>query len=144
LKRAGGRLATIDFCLALRSKVIRHSANHARSSLPAPGLKGPTAAHLQRPVDICAPEEPGQSDGQIGGGRSEIDEAFNDVLVGPCNAESPERSRSMPVRASRQTGFRGRWSKRAEKDDVLAEAAVTRDRHSDCAVRANAAKATEP
>jgi uncharacterized protein (DUF2336 family) len=120
LAELGGRLAPID---GAPVEVIRHLANHDEIVVAGPVLKDSKRLTSNDLVDIARRKS--QDHLLAISGRSEIDEAVTDVLVDRGNAEV---ARKVAVNAGArfsQNGF-ATLVRRAEKDDVLAEAAGQR------------------
>jgi uncharacterized protein (DUF2336 family) len=137
LAELGGRLAPID---GAPVEVIRHLANHDEIVVAGPVLKDSRQLTSNDLVDIARRKS--QDHLLAISGRSEIDEAVTDVLVDRGNAEV---ARKVAVNAGArfsQNGF-ATLVKRAEKDDVLAEAAGQRTDIPPALFEQLLAKATE-
>jgi len=137
LAELGGRLAPIDGAPA---EVIRHLANHDEIVVAGPVLKDSKQLTSDDLVDIARRKS--QDHLLAISGRSEIDEAVTDVLVDRGNTEV---ARKVAVNAGArfsQNGF-ATLVKRAEKDDVLAEATGQRTDIPPALFEQLLAKATE-
>ena len=137
LAELGGRLAPIDVA---PMEVIRHLANHDEIVVAGPVLKDSKQLTSDDLVDIARRKS--QDHLLAISGRSEIDEAVTDVLVDRGNAEV---ARKVAVNAGArfsQNGF-ATLVKRAEKDDVLAEATGRRTDIPPALFEQLVAKATE-
>jgi len=137
LAELGGRLAPID---GAPVEVIRHLANHDEIVVAGPVLKDSKQLTSDDLVDIARRKS--QDHLLAISGRSEIDEAVTDVLVDRGNTEV---ARKVAVNAGArfsQNGF-ATLVKRAEKDDVLAEATGRRTDIPPALFEQLVAKATE-
>jgi uncharacterized protein (DUF2336 family) len=137
LAELGGRLAPVD---GAPVEVIRHLANHDEIVVAGPVLKDSKQLTSDDLVDIARRKS--QDHLLAISGRSEIDEAVTDVLVDRGNTEV---ARKVAVNAGArfsQNGF-ATLVKRAEKDDVLAEATGQRNDIPPALFEQLLAKATE-
>jgi uncharacterized protein (DUF2336 family) len=137
LAELGERLAPVD---GAPIDVIRHLANHDEIVVAGPVLKDSKQLTSDDLVDIARRKS--QDHLLAISGRSEIDEAVTDVLVDRGNAEV---ARKVAVNAGArfsQNGF-ATLVKRAEKDDVLAEATGRRTDIPPALFEQLVAKATE-
>jgi uncharacterized protein (DUF2336 family) len=137
LAELGTRLAPVD---GAPLDVIRHLANHDEIVVAGPVLKDSKRLTSDDLVDIARRKS--QDHLLAISGRSEIDEAVTDVLVDRGNAEV---ARKVAVNAGArfsQNGF-ATLVKRAEKDDVLAEATGQRADIPPALFEQLVAKATE-
>jgi uncharacterized protein (DUF2336 family) len=137
LAELGERLAPVD---GAPIDVIRHLANHDEIVVAGPVLKDSKQLTSDDLVDIARRKS--QDHLLAISGRSEIDEAVTDVLVDRGNAEV---ARKVAVNAGArfsQNGF-ATLVKRAEKDDVLAEATGQRADIPPALFEQLVAKATE-
>jgi uncharacterized protein (DUF2336 family) len=116
LAELGERLAPVDGAPA---DVIRHLANHDEIVVAGPVLKDSKQLTSDDLVDIARRKS--QDHLLAISGRSEIDEAVTDVLVDRGNAEVARKVAVNTGARFSQNGF-ATLVKRAEKDDVLAEA----------------------
>jgi uncharacterized protein (DUF2336 family) len=137
LAELGARLAPVD---GAPVDVIRHLANHDEIVVAGPVLKDSKQLTSDDLVDIARRKS--QDHLLAISGRSEIDEAVTDVLVDRGNAEV---ARKVAVNAGArfsQNGF-ATLVRRAEKDDVLAEATGRRADIPPALFEQLVAKATE-
>jgi uncharacterized protein (DUF2336 family) len=137
LAELGGRLAPVE---GAPVDVIRHLANHDEIVVAGPVLKDSKQLTSDDLIDIARRKS--QDHLLAISGRSEIDEAVTDVLVDRGNAEV---ARKVAVNAGArfsQNGF-ATLVKRAEKDDVLAEATGQRADIPPALFEQLVAKATE-
>ena len=116
LAELGGRLAPVD---GTPAEVIRHLANHDEIVVAGPVLKDSKQLTSDDLVDIARRKS--QDHLLAISGRSEIDEAVTDVLVDRGNTEVARRVAVNAGARFSQNGF-ATLVKRAERDDVLAEA----------------------
>jgi len=116
LAELGGRLAPVD---GAPVDVIRHLANHDEIVVAGPVLKDSKQLSSGDLVEIA--RQKSQDHLLAISERSEIDEAVTDVLVDRGNSEVARKVAVNTGARFSQTGF-ATLVKRAEKDDVLAEA----------------------
>ena len=116
LAELGERLAPIDGAPA---EVIRHLARHDEIIVAGPVLKGSKQLTSGDLVEIA--RQKSQDHLLAISERSEIDEAVTDVLVDRGNSEVARKVAINSGARFSQNGF-ATLVKRAEKDDVLAEA----------------------